>query len=230
MSLLRNTSGSIRRWMFPGLIILAVGLLSAVAFVMFSDEALLTGEEAFGNEAKPNPALRPDIVFPESVRTYDLSLNLFVDRFCRVCMDARYSDLRLMQSTRMGDPIAAKRFETMFNALEQVRILSLDEIPNVPDVEGSVWVMHAEYTLEDYANRGGAKIRDVRIAIAKEEGDWHIGPVPSDLLAQLEAYRARQAAASAGGEGDPASAIMSEESSLPVPPKASANRGARIGD
>ncbi len=228
MSHFRHPSGLIRRWGLPGLVVLAIGLLSIVAFVMFSDEALLTEEEAFGNEAKPNPALRPDIEFPESVRTFDLSLNLFVDRFCRVCMDARYSDLRLMQSTRMGDPIEVKRFESMFNALKSVKILSLDEIPNVPGVEeGSVWVMHAEYTLEDYAHRSGAKIRDVRMAIAKEEGDWRIGPVPEELLAQLQAYRARQAA-EAGDEVS--SDIMSEESGLPVEPKASANRGARIGD
>lgn len=175
-----------RRWVLPGLGVMAVAMLAAVIGVMSMDEPLLTDDEAFPNPVIIDPHKRPDIVFPDSVRTYDLSLNCFVDRFARVCMQGRYDDLRLLLSTRSGDPIVAKRFESMFNAIKQVHILALEQVRGLPNSEGPVYVLKAEYVLEDFAATKSRQIETVRLAIAKEDDAWRIGPIPrgwADALA-----------------------------------------------
>lgn len=154
--------------------------------VLLSDEPYLDSEDAFPEGIIVQHDQRPEIVFPERVRTYDLSLNRFVDRFVRVCTQAKYSDFRLMLSRRAGDPIVASRFESMFNALRQVRILSLDKAPDVPGLDGPVYIMSVEYDLEPNVVRRGENTEQRRIAILKEDGEWRLGPVPRDLLALLE--------------------------------------------
>jgi hypothetical protein len=177
---------SVRRFALLGLALLALVLVATVAAVMLSDDPLLAEGEVFPEEVVINTERRPDIVFPESVRTTDLSLNRFVDRFARVCMQGRYSDLRLMLSSRSGDPIVARRFESMFNALKQVRIIALQKLPNVRGLDDPVYLMKAEYLLENYAAAKERATEHVRLAIAKEDGNWRIGPIPRDLLARLE--------------------------------------------
>lgn len=176
-----------RRIGFLALVVVAAAMLTVVAMVMLGEDPLLAEEDAFRDPFVLPPGKRPNILFPELVRTTDLSLNRFVDRFARVCMEGKYSDLRLLLSTRSGDPLVARRFESMFNALKQVRILALEEVPRVPGLEGSAYLLLAEYVLEDYAATKGRSIEQVRLAIAREEGVWRIGPIPRNLLAALEA-------------------------------------------
>ncbi len=175
-----------RRWVLPGLGVMAAAMLAAVIGVMSMDEPLLTDDEAFPNPVIIDPHKRPNIVFPDSVRTYDLTLNCFVDRFARVCMQGRYDDLRLLLSTRSGDPIVAKRFESMFNAIKQVRILALEQVRGLPNSEGTIYILKAEYVLEDFAATKSRQSETVRLAIAKEDDAWRIGPIPrgwADALA-----------------------------------------------
>ncbi len=179
----------VRRAGFIALVALAVLMVSAVAWVMLTQDDALDPGKAFPALIHIDPTKRPNFIFPESVRTYDLSLNRFVDRFIRICMEGKYADFRLMLSSRAGDPIVARRFESMFNALKQVRILALEELPPLPHIGGPVYLMMAEYDLEDYAVTRGNPTERVRLAIAKENGEWRIGPVPSDTLARLDALR-----------------------------------------
>jgi hypothetical protein len=217
---------SFRRAGFYALILLALVMVSAVAAVMMMDDPLLAEADAFPSSVILNPEKRPDIVFPESVRTSDLSLNRFVDRFARVCVQGKYPDLRLMLSSRSGDPLVARRFESMFNALKQVRILALEKMPTVPDVEGPVYLMKAEYVLEDFAVSKARQTEQVRLAIAWEDGNWRIGPIPRSVLARLEAYRA--STSQPGGEEAPGTGAAGTAPALETP-KAGANRPVTIG-
>jgi hypothetical protein len=217
---------SFRRVGFYALILLAVVMVSAVVAVMIMEDPLLAEADAFPSPVVLNPEKRPNIVFPESVRTPDLSLNRFVDRFARVCVQGKYPDLRLMLSSRSGDPLVARRFESMFNALKQVRILALEKMPTVPDVEGPVYLMKAEYVLEDFAVSKARKTELVRLAIAREEGNWRIGPIPRSVLARLEAYRA--STSQPDGEGVPTTGPVTTAPALETL-KAGANRPVTIG-
>lgn len=221
----RFNLASWRRISYYGLAVLAIVLLSCVAAIMMMDDPLLADAEAFP-DAVVLADKRPDIVFPESVRTADLTLNRFVDRFARVCMQGKYSDLRLMLSSRGGDPLVASRFESMFNALKQVRILVLDRVANLPDAVGPVYVMKAEYVLEDYAAAKGRRTEQVRLAIAKEDGGWRIGPIPRGIQARFDGSE------SASPHGSPEGRLKADDAgSTPPPPApaAEANRPAALG-
>lgn len=190
-----RSSPTFRRVALYGLILLALTFVSAVVFVLATDRPTIADDEAFPEPVILDLERRPHFVFPVSARTYDLSLNRFVDRFARVCMQGKYSDFRLMLS-RSRPPILPPRFESNFNALKNVRILQIERLPDVPQVEGPVYLMNAQYELEDFAVKGGKSVRQVQVAITREDGDWRIGPIPHDALEQLRAFQANQAAKS----------------------------------
>jgi len=208
------------------LAVLAVFMVSTVAVVMIAEDQTLDTEEAFPSLVIPDPTKRPEFIFPESIRTYNLSLNRFVDRFARVCMEGKYSDFRLMLSSHSGDPIVARRFESMFNALKQVRILSIDKLPTLPGIDGPVYVMLAEYDLEDYAVTKGSPTEQCRLAIAQEAGEWCIGPIPRDAIARLKAFQ--QAASQPSTKPSGAVADNRDESEAPQAPRATANEPASL--
>lgn len=216
----------VRHFGIIGLTTVAVVLVSTVAYVLIADDPYIDPEQAFP-EGIIVKEQRPEFIFPERVRTHDLSLNRFVDRFARICMQAKYSDFRLMLSSRIGDPIVASRFESMFNALRQIRILSLERAPNIPNVEGPVYIMLAEYDLAPEVVKRGELTEQRRLAILKEKGEWRIGPVPSELIAQM--------AATPQPASQPSFSMKAESPDRPSPrsegvepPKASANAPARI--
>ena len=184
----RLTDPALRRFLLYTLVLLAFAMVSGVIFILLTDESVLTVAEAFPEPVILDPEKRPHFVFPDAARTYDLSLNEFVDRFARVCMQGKYSDFRLMLSTRRP-PILPARFESNFNALKEVRILGLEKVPDMPEQDGPVYVMKAAYDLQDFAAKKGEKTREVHVAIAKEDGRWRIGPIPHEALARLAAYQ-----------------------------------------
>lgn len=224
-----RTQPALRRFGLYGLILLALALVSGVIFVLVTDSSVLTVPEAFPEPVILNPEKRPHFVFPESSRTFDLSLNQFVDRFARVCMEGKYADFRLMLSTKRP-PILPPRFESNFNALKQVRILALEKLPDVPGTAGPIFLMQAGYELKDFAVRRGERTKQVHVAVTQEDGQWRIGPIPHEAMMRLKAYRQAQSQpaeeADVVGEGLPASA----RSPAPVAPttRTSANRPMRL--
>jgi len=179
--------GGITKWRrlgLYGLIVLAVGLVSTVVAVVLNDDVLIDEEDAFPEQVFIDPQKRPQFVFPDEVRTYDLSLNRFIDRFFRICAEGKYSEFRLMLATT----VMPKRFESMFNALKTARILAIRKLPNLPEIKGPVYVLTARYDLEDYATRQKATGNIIRLAISKEQGNWRIGPIPREAMARLQAF------------------------------------------
>jgi hypothetical protein len=205
------------------LILLALSLISMVVFVLATDRPLPSEEELFPEPVILNPEKRPSFVFPVAARTYDLSQNRFVDRFARVCMEGKYSEFRLLLS-RHQPPMLPPRFESNFNALKQIRIQSIEKLPPVKDVEGPVYLMTAEYSLEEYAVRRGEAVKRAQVAIAREDGEWRLGPIPSDSMDLLRAYRASQEAERQGEVPD------ASDVAVKPPTRPSANRPASLDD
>ena len=224
----------LRRYGLIGLIALAVVLVGAAVVVMVSDEPFLDPSTAFLEPVIPRgDKPPPEFVFPERVRTTDLSLNRFVDRFARVCTQAKYSDFRLMLSSRAGDPIVATRFESMFNALKQVRILAIDKAADLPSLGGPVYIMSVEYDLEPSVVKRGEATEKRKIAILRENGEWRIGPVPREALTRLEqGSAASQPAASQPARREPMAPDQPlpahDRPPLPQNPKAAANAPAKL--
>lgn len=223
-----RTQPALKRFGLYGLILLALALVSGVIFVLASENSVLTVSDAFPEPVILDREKRPHFLFPEAARTFDLSLNEFVDRFARICMAGQYSDFRLMLSTKRP-PILPPRFESNFNALKEVRILGLDKLPEAPGVPGPVYIMKAAYDLQDYAVRRGERTRQVHVAISKEDGHWRIGPIPHEAIARLRAYQQTQS--------QPAEVDVTEEATPPTssgpgemnaPARTSANRPMRL--
>lgn len=214
---------ALRRFALYGLILLALALVSAVIFVVATDEPILADEDAFPPVVILDPEKRPRFDFPEAARTYDLSLNQFIDRFARVCMEGRYTDFRLMLSRRRP-PILPARFESNFNALKNVRILGIEKAPLRAANAPPVYIMKAEYELKDFAVRQGQRIRQVQVALVQEDGEWRMGPIPRDAAEKLAG---RDGAATPPPIADPTTPKPSAPP--PTKPRAMANQPARIG-
>jgi hypothetical protein len=151
---------------------------------MFVDDDPLLDVNPFPEVVNVNPEKAPNFKFPESLRTFDTSLNRFIDRFARICMEGKYSEFRLMCTGR-EPPISPRRFESIFSAVREIRIRKLTRLTDVPAANGPVYIMKAEYDLEEHAARDGPATREVQVAIAREGGTWRIGPIPSAVAAAL---------------------------------------------
>ncbi|MFQ5411380.1 MAG: hypothetical protein ACE5EC_03755 [Phycisphaerae bacterium] len=213
----------LRRFGRYGVVLLAVILVSMVIWVLMSDDPVYDADEVFPKLVYPNPEKQPQFVFPDDLRSNDVSLNRFVDRFLRACSEGQYSQVRLMLSTKSGDPLLPKRFESTYNVLKEARIRSIKRLPDVPELEGPAYLLTAEYDLEDYAPKRKKSGRLIRLAISREQGEWRIGPVPKEAFARLRAYEAGLAQTHAAVDGNTAR----PENTSP-PSKTAANRPIRL--
>lgn len=194
-----------------GLIVVAAFMVGTVAFVIVSDERALAAEDVFPEPVRLDPLKKPDFVFPESVRTFDPALNRFIDRFARICMEGKYTEFRLMCTSRVS-PLTARRFESIFHAVKEIRVLSVMRLPEMPKLPGPVYIMRAEYDLKpEYARRAGGdeaavKTKAVQVALTFEDGTWRIGPIPRegvDALAAMQLAASRPAVDLFDGEEVP---------------------------
>ncbi|MBK8267479.1 MAG: hypothetical protein IPK83_03920 [Planctomycetes bacterium] len=212
----------LRRFGLYLLILLALGLMSAVGFVVFGEDPLYDPEELFETGVLINPEKQPRFVFPEELRSTDLSLNRFIDRFFRLCATGKYPEVRLMLSQRSGESLPPNRFESMFNAMKEARIMAIKRLPDVPKQDGPAYVLVAEYDLESHALKTQKANNVVRLLIRKEEGEWRLGPVSRDIMAKIEAYEA--ATSQPAGEA----AVTAASGDQHIPSKVMANQPVKI--
>ncbi len=216
-----------RRFGLIGLLFVSFGLVGTVVWVLGTDDPLVQPEDVFPEVVIVPPDKMPRFVFSDEVRTYDLSLNRFVDRFLRVCSEAKYSEFRLMLSRRSGDPVLAQRFEKMFIVLKEARIESVKRLPDVPEIQGPAYLLTATYDLEDHALKAKKTGHVVRLAISREEGEWRIGPIPAEALARLRAYE-QATSRPVAQEDAPTDDVDESKTSVSDAPKAAANRPASL--
>ena len=215
---------ALQRFAFVGLILVAAFMVGTVAFVIVSDERALAAEEVFPEPVRLQIEKAPNFQFPESVRTFDPALNRFIDRFARICMEGKYSEFRLMSTSRVSPP-SPRRFESIFHAVGEIRVLSVIRLPEMPKFPGPVYIMRAEYDLKpEYVRRAGGdegvvKTKAVQVALTFEDGTWRIGPIPRDgaeALAAMQMAASRPAADLFEGEESPAAPLSPPAANQPA--------------
>lgn len=168
---------------------------TAVVVIVRDDNLAYAPEDLFDEPIHPDPARKPKFEFPDELRTTDLAVNRFIDRFFRVCGEARYSEFKLMYTSQPGREIPPERFGSTFNVLKEARITELRRLPDLKQFEGPTWLVVAEYDLEKYAEFNKKEGNLIRLVVGKEDGRLKIRPITRDAVEQIEAHEARLQAA-----------------------------------
>lgn len=165
--------------------ILAAGLLTAVYVVTRQDQNVYNIDEIFPSGVIVDPTMRPDFDFPEEIRSTNIDLNRFIDRFFRVCAEAKYSEFRLLYTSDNAQEVSPERFESMFNVLSSARILALRELPTGEDEDREQYLLVVEYDLENFAPTTKTRDNQAFLLIGKENDEWRfLGPRSRDQLAR----------------------------------------------
>lgn len=187
------------------LAVLAAVLGTTVVVVVLRDEdSVYSIEEAFPEDAVVNEELTPKFKFPDELRTTDLEVNRFIDRFFRICGEGKYSEFKLMYTSQPGREIPLARFESTFNVLKEARITKVRRLPDLEQFEGPTWLVVADFDLENYAPVDKYEGNVIRLVVGRESGRLKIRPITRDAVEQIEAYEARmRTAASAAATPTP---------------------------
>lgn len=178
------------------LAVIAAVLGTTVVVVIMRDEGpVYSSGEVFQEDVHPDPELKPKFEFPDELRTTDLEVNRFIDRFFRICGEGKYSEFKLMYTSQPGKEIPPARFESTFNVLKEARITQLRRLPDLKQLEGPTWLVVAEFDLEDYATMKKKEGNTIRLVVGKEDGRLKIRPITRDAVEQIEAHEARLRAA-----------------------------------
>src|SRR5438105_961417 len=121
----QHPGSRLARYALYALVVLALAMVSTVAYV------LITGDERerITNDADPSPPLPefnspPTLVFPERLRTYDSSLNRFIDHFIRATLEGHYNDFRQMWTRRL-DPVSSEKYLRIWKVVREVRVVDV---------------------------------------------------------------------------------------------------------
>ena len=168
------------------LFLLASGLLTVVAYVLATGQSVEPWEEEIRRtEPEIDTTKAPAFVFPTTSRSYDPSLNAFIDRFARACLSGKYSEFRLLFTRRL-EPPSDRAFVSMFNACREIRIVSVDKLPELKQIPSPAYRLVAEYDLHTYAVKHGTPTRRIQVAVYKENGEWVVAPLPRGSAEQLD--------------------------------------------
>jgi|GEM_PF-2367903 len=166
--------------------ILAAGLLTAVYVVTRQDRNVYNIDEIFPSGVIVDLSMRPEFDFPEEIRSTNIDLNRFIDRFFRVCAEANYAEFRLLYTSDNSQQVSPERFESMFNVLQSARILALRELPaGENDEEQEQYLLVVEYDLENFAPTTKTRDNQAFLVVGKENDEWRfLGPRSRDQLAR----------------------------------------------
>ncbi|HPF40156.1 MAG TPA: hypothetical protein P5081_10655 [Phycisphaerae bacterium] len=172
--------------------VVAAVLGASVVYVVLRDDSMdYVIEDMFPEPVHPNPELVPNFRFPDELRTTDLEVNRFIDRFFRICEEGKYSEFKLMYTSQPGQEIPPARFESTFNVLKEARITQLRRLPELKQLEGPTWLVVAEFDLENSALVDKKEGNIIRLVVGKEGDRLKIRPITRDAVEQIDAYEAR---------------------------------------
>ncbi len=134
----------------------------------------------------------PEILFPDTVRTTDASLNQFIDNLLRACVEGEYGLYRLAVGSQY-EPLNRRNFERAWHAVKEVRLRKIERVhePTTrqidpartdirPELKGTIYCAHATITLRE--DRKNKPVREVVVLIIQEDGQWKLGPPASQAL------------------------------------------------
>lgn len=168
------------------LIALAVLLVGTVGYVVFTGRERAWAEpDDFSRSDDPVVPLdkAPVIEFPESQRTYDVTLNRFLDRFIRTTREGRYGEFRTMW-TRDLDPVSAESYQKIWSNVRAVRIKQVVRAPKREGITIDAYVIEAEVEIAPESGHAPSELnRTIRMLAIREGDDWVFAP-PSVLRKQ----------------------------------------------
>ncbi|MEE8169696.1 MAG: hypothetical protein V3T70_04035 [Phycisphaerae bacterium] len=168
-----------------GLVLAALLLVSAAGYVIIADREPAWSRFDADLERQDDPPVdysrAPRLDFPEAVRSFDTSLNRFIDRFFRATREGRYGEFRKMW-TRELDPVNADAYARMWHNVQSVRVLDVTRIPPRGARVGDAYLVRARVRIDAGANQE-EQIRHLRMLGIREAGEWVFAPV--SLLARV---------------------------------------------
>jgi hypothetical protein len=124
-----------------------------------------------------NPqADRPNVNFPSSLMTEDVSVNKFIQQALDVCYRGDYDGFRQLFATSYK-PTGQDDFERVWHGVRSIEVVRVEKHPRK---EPPIYFVHAEVQLRQ-PDRQGRKRRDVVVMVVDESGEWRLGIAPAEI-------------------------------------------------
>lgn len=130
-------------------------------------------------EEKPD-APRPAVLFPDSLRAEDATLNRFVEEAMAVCRQGDYDRFRQLFGTAY-EPVGLADFRRVWHDVESIEILSLHPAKGEPP---RYYVIFAKARLRHPDQKGRAE-RIIPVMVFREGEDWRMGSAPREVVERL---------------------------------------------
>jgi hypothetical protein len=168
--------------MIPCLAILTITACSGEGDVRASAQSnnALTKE---GNIDVDSVEEKPEIIFPQAVRSNDESLNDFLQHFTEVCLAGEYDNYRLLVS-RQIEPVSKQQFEKTYRRVHHVEINLIRELPKISELPYPLWLVESAVHIRPPTEE---PVRNLQVLIFKEDDKWVMAPAPRALREALAA-------------------------------------------
>ena len=146
------------------------------------------------NQRPNNPQVGPkeaELVFPESVRVADETVNSFVRTALTECARGDYDAFRALWTARQ-EPISRNEFEEGWHAVNRVEVRALRKAMLAADQPGQanapVHVLLVEVALDPQRKAGKrAPHREVVLMLVQEQVGWRMAFAPKDMREWIKA-------------------------------------------
>ena len=143
-------------------------------------------------KAPEKPSTKPttdqvtaQLVFPESLRVADETVNIFVRTALGQCAEGNYDAFRALWSERQ-DPISRTEFEEGWHAVHRIEVRGLQKAllaagQNTASSE-PVYVFLVEVALNPEAKAGKrAPLREIVLMLVQEHDQWRLANAPKSM-------------------------------------------------
>ncbi len=153
----------------------------------------LTGANCREQEKAPaTPPTKPatdqattELIFPETLRVADESVNIFVRTALSQCASGNYEAFRALWSAKQ-DPISRAEFDEGWQAVHRIEVRGLQKVLLASDQDAAasepVFVLLVEVAL-DPAQRAGkrAPLREIVMMLVREYDQWRLASAPKAM-------------------------------------------------
>ena len=141
------------------------------------------------------------LLFPESVRVEDPSVDEFVTRVMTDCAGGDYDAFRLLWSAR-DEPLRRDEYEEGWQAIQRIKIRALERVLLARGSDrdqaetGTAYALAMDVAL-DPAHRAGQRVqrREVVLLLVHEHGEWRLAHAPKAVRMWVKSLTDRPEAA-----------------------------------
>lgn len=133
----------------------------------------------------PAPVATAELIFPESMRAPDESVNIFVRKALTQSAGGKYEDFRALWSAKQ-EPISRGEFEEGWNAVHRIEVRGLKKVMLAGDQDSAapepVYVLLVEVAL-DPARKAGQRepVREIVMMLVGEHDQWRLASAPKSM-------------------------------------------------